>query len=506
MLGSDLMPRPAVTPENAIDAQLASIGGVRWDARIGERSAECWLTALLTMPAILRASVDRIQESHSATTVITGVEAIRDEHGEIVAIVATRDLLDAEHLRLMCDGARLDFETTHAALMSMGLMGSDEIRRLSGLLGGAIASPAAPATVTKAAPLPDHMAVMQSLIGRMRHVDQPGPFLEHACAELHAAMEHDAIVLYIADDQARLGSVAGRVIVAGRSAIPESGVRSMMRRLLVKTISQCDADVNAAGSAHVHPLVIDGDVVGILAAHPQDATADSTTDETQLLGAAAGNIAIYLSNVILYGDLNAMFLGTLEALTSAIDAKDRYTCGHSQRVAYLVEQLAVASGLDAATVARFHIAGLVHDIGKIGVPEHVLTKPGRLTEDEFRWIRRHPEIGERILRDIPHFQDIVEGVLHHHERWDGAGYPCGVAGESIPLVARMIGIADAFDAMTSTRTYRSALDRATVCQEIQRCAGSQFDPSLVMTFLSLDFRTYDSMVETHRTAAMRVVA
>jgi HD-GYP domain-containing protein (c-di-GMP phosphodiesterase class II) len=164
----------------------------------------------------------------------------------------------------------------------------------------------------------------------------------------------------------------------------------------------------------------------------------------------------------------------------------------------LTRQLAHAAGLDEATVARMHIAGLVHDVGKIGVSEQVLCKPGELTEDEYALIREHPRIGYRILRDIPRFEDILEGVLHHHERWDGAGYPDGIAGEDIPLVARLIALADAFDAMGSTRTYRSAMDCDAVLAELARGAGKQFDPNLVPLFLELDFTGYQRMVEGHQ--------
>ena len=149
-------------------------------------------------------------------------------------------------------------------------------------------------------------------------------------------------------------------------------------------------------------------------------------------------------------------------------------------------------------VGRMHIAGLVHDIGKIGLPEAVLTKPGKLTAEEFAWIRRHPEIGHRILKDIPQLHDILPGVLYHHERFDGRGYPEGIAGDDIPLVARLISLADAFDAMSSTRTYRATLSRPDVLKEIVDCAGTQFDPELAPIFVTLDFSEFDRMFAEHR--------
>ena len=139
------------------------------------------------------------------------------------------------------------------------------------------------------------------------------------------------------------------------------------------------------------------------------------------------------------------------------------------------------------------------------MPEAVLVKPGKLDAQEFAWIRKHPEIGYRILKDIPQLDDILPGVLYHHERWDGKGYPQGLAGESIPLVARLIGLADSFDAMSSNRTYRSALSRAQVLGEIEKCAGSQFDAELARAFLKLNFTTYDKMSAEHQASEAQPV-
>ncbi|QYU66994.1 HD-GYP domain-containing protein [Leptolyngbya sp. 15MV] len=217
----------------------------------------------------------------------------------------------------------------------------------------------------------------------------------------------------------------------------------------------------------------------------------------QLMEAAAGFTAAFLENARLYRDQEAMFLGSLRALTAAIDAKDRYTCGHSERVAYLARELALASGMTDAQAQRVHLSGLLHDVGKIGVPEAVLCKSGRLTEQEFDLVKKHPRIGHDILKGIPMLEDILPGVLHHHERFDGKGYPVGLVGTSIPVVARMLALADTFDAMSSTRSYRGALPRDKVLDEIRSKAGEQFDPELTRVFLSLDLAAYDEMVARH---------
>jgi HD-GYP domain-containing protein (c-di-GMP phosphodiesterase class II) len=246
----------------------------------------------------------------------------------------------------------------------------------------------------------------------------------------------------------------------------------------------------------------DGRLIGIVAAGGKGVTdPDVTSSEIRFLKAAAELIGVYHENVARFGEQRNMFLGTLRALTAAIDAKDPYTRGHSDRVALLAGQIADALGLGQAAVEQFRVAGLVHDVGKIGVPEAILCKCGRLDEAEFAAIKRHPEIGHGILKAIPGLADVLPGVLHHHERWDGRGYPHGLAGEAIPLVARVLALADTFDAMSSDRSYRRRLSREQVLAEIGRCAGTQFDPGLVGRFTGLAFDAFDAMLAAPTLAA-----
>jgi HD-GYP domain-containing protein (c-di-GMP phosphodiesterase class II) len=189
-----------------------------------------------------------------------------------------------------------------------------------------------------------------------------------------------------------------------------------------------------------------------------------------------------------------MFAGTVHALIRAIDAKDPYTRGHSDRVAVFAQLLARAAGLPDDMVARSYLCGTVHDLGKIGVPEAVLCKPGRLTDEEFARIKEHPTIGHRILADIPHLQEVLPGVLEHHEKWDGTGYPGRLTGEAISLLGRVVCVADCFDAMTSARVYRPARPVAEVLEEIRRCAGTHFDPALAEAFARIPVATLESIV------------
>ncbi|MFG0275715.1 MAG: HD-GYP domain-containing protein [Phycisphaerales bacterium] len=221
---------------------------------------------------------------------------------------------------------------------------------------------------------------------------------------------------------------------------------------------------------------------------------DISSVDIKLVDAVADFLGVFHENVCRFQEQREMFLGTLHAMTGSVDAKDPYTRGHSDRVAHLAFDLAVASGMSRDESEQVRIAGLLHDVGKIGVPERVLLKAGRLDDAEFDALKRHPAIGHEILQGIRPMAPMLPGVLHHHERWDGRGYPHGLAGESIPRIARILALADAFDAMSSNRAYRDAMPREKVLGEIARCAGSQFDPQLAQLFVGLDFMRYDEMV------------
>jgi putative nucleotidyltransferase with HDIG domain len=229
-------------------------------------------------------------------------------------------------------------------------------------------------------------------------------------------------------------------------------------------------------------------LLGVVLALNCNDEGDYTSVDVQLLRAVADRVAAFLENQRLYDDLADLLMGLLHALVNSIDAKDQYTCGHSERVAFISRTLAHASGLSPVDCERIYLGGLLHDVGKIGVPDAILCKPGRLTKEEFDAMKKHPEVGARILSHVRQIADLIPGVLHHHERIDGRGYPYGLAGSGVPLLGRMICLADCFDAMTTDRTYRAALPLPTVLAEIRRCSGTQFDPELAERFLKLDLR------------------
>lgn len=208
-----------------------------------------------------------------------------------------------------------------------------------------------------------------------------------------------------------------------------------------------------------------------------------------------------MSNIVTLDDLHDM----VDALSAALDAKNSCMCGHSERVAELSLLLAKGLGLPPAEQQRIHIGAHLHDIGKIGVPDAILDKPGKLTDGEFVLIMQHPAIGSNIVSKVKIFHSVADIVRHHHERYDGRGYPDGLAGEAISLGARIVAVADAFDAMTSARPYRPARSIQEALEETLRCRGSQFDPRVVAVLVALAERNELRVTSCGDAAAVRVV-
>ena len=213
------------------------------------------------------------------------------------------------------------------------------------------------------------------------------------------------------------------------------------------------------------------------------------TVEASLLSSVAAILGIHAGNLDLYRQQAEFMSGVVQALTSAIDAKDPYTCGHSDRVARVSMRLAQELGCSEDVLKTIYLSGLLHDVGKIGIDDGVLRKPGRLTEAEFEHIKTHAEIGYRILKDIKQLDNILPVVRHHHECWDGTGYPHRLAGTNIPLMARIVAVADAFDAMSSDRPYRPGMPDAKLDKIMREGAGTQWDKEIVDAF----FRARDDI-------------
>jgi response regulator RpfG family c-di-GMP phosphodiesterase len=205
--------------------------------------------------------------------------------------------------------------------------------------------------------------------------------------------------------------------------------------------------------------------------------------QRKLLSIVGSRAAAAVENARLYEDLRATFQQTIQGLARAIDKMDRYTAGHSERVAIYATYLAVKLGLPPDVVEIVRQSALMHDIGKLGCVMN-LNKPGKLTQDEYEVFKRHPVYGREILDPIKFLHPLIPGVHLHHERWDGRGYPLGLKGNDVPLIARIISVADTYDAMTSDRAYRRALPHEVAVGEIERCSGTQFDPEVSNSFTS----------------------
>ncbi|MEW6619537.1 MAG: HD-GYP domain-containing protein [bacterium] len=231
------------------------------------------------------------------------------------------------------------------------------------------------------------------------------------------------------------------------------------------------------------PLLIKDRVIGVVEAINKIGDEGFSTADLELLQAMANQEGIAIENAKLYEDLKELFFNSIKALVTTIEAKDPYTRGHSERVMQYSQAITMKLNLNENEKETIRLAGLLHDIGKIGINESIIKKPGRLTEEEFAEVKRHPGIGKEIIKPIKQLDAIIPGVFQHHERYDGKGYPSGVKDVEISLMGRILAIADTFDAMTSDRPYRQGLPHQQALDELKEQAGFQFDPDVVKAFL-----------------------
>jgi putative nucleotidyltransferase with HDIG domain len=226
------------------------------------------------------------------------------------------------------------------------------------------------------------------------------------------------------------------------------------------------------------PIRVDGRVWGVLNLEEADPGAFDETDAT-LIRIVADQLGVALHRITIYQELEHALVTTLTVLGAAMEVRDAYTALHEEAVAELAASIAGHMGLDPAEQRAIRYAALTHDLGKLSVPTEILQKPGPLDAGEWLIMRRHTIVGAEMLARIPFFEGVVSLVRGHHERWDGSGYPDGLAGPSIPIGARILCVCDSYNAMTTNRPYRSALSVQAALGELRRCTGSQFDPQVV---------------------------
>jgi putative nucleotidyltransferase with HDIG domain len=340
-------------------------------------------------------------------------------------------------------------------------------------------------------------------LGEVLRVNRPvSAILEQVCGELLQTVGADAAAAYLPGAE----GVASESIIAGRLPFRAEDLPQVVAHLLdlmgtdgpsagisgsVIVNNHCQDDPVLSGVSIALDRIVmvpltdgQGRRGALLAANREDLEFGSP--DAKLIRSAASATSIFIENQRLFRELQELMLDLVRSLVSSVDAKDPYTCGHSERVAITCRCLAEAIGLSPDEVQTVYMAGLLHDIGKIGTPEQILRKEGRLEPEERLVIQRHPVIGGRILAGIGKLDSIRDAVLYHHERIDGNGYPSGLKGDQVPLLARIVGLADAFDAMTSNRPYRPMLPLDEVRREIERNSGTQFDENLAKVFLNLD--------------------
>ena len=234
-----------------------------------------------------------------------------------------------------------------------------------------------------------------------------------------------------------------------------------------------------------YPLIVQKKIIGVIEAiNKKDGL--FTNKDLEIISLISSSAAVALQNAFLYRELEELFKGTITSLANSVEAKDPYTSGHVNRVTKFSLEIGKRIGLKGEDLRACELAAILHDIGKIAIPDSILKKPDKLTDEEYEIMKTHVYHGARILNPIPGMKNVIPAVLHHHERWDGKGYPMGLKGEEIPLIARIITITDSFDAMNSDRPYRKRLPPEVIEKELKEKAGFQFDPRLIDVFLEIE--------------------
>ncbi len=235
----------------------------------------------------------------------------------------------------------------------------------------------------------------------------------------------------------------------------------------------------------VIPLKVYDDFVGVLNLYSKDPTRNFTLEDLDKAAIISTSVAIALKNADMFTEMEETVIDVISTISKIVEAKDKYTEKHSESVAEIAVKIGRRLNLQKDELNNLYIAGLMHDIGKISIPDSVLQKPGKLNNEEMEIIKTHPTVGAEILKHIRKLAPVKEAILYHHERYDGKGYPEGRAGKDVPLNARILSIADAFEAMTSDRPYHKGLKREEAIKELMRNRGSQFDPELVDILLGI---------------------
>ncbi len=432
---------------------------------------------------------------------------VRDRHRLIGAFVVefpTHEMMDEEHFARLCSRLELDLQVMRNYAHLSCRYAADEASHVQDMFTLFLhdqqrnqdANQALTSLSMNLAGTYEELSLLYHISSTMKVSQEPTSFLQDVCDELREVMGVETVLAVVHDTRMRMDNDI--LVRSGFDEIDSKQLRLLGAAYVLPQLQDpssmvLDNAFNSDGNSFVVrgvrsliavPLSVEREVIGLLMAVNKSGEFDSY--DAKLISSIAGQSSVFLANHRMYAELQELLVGVLQALTESIDAKDPYTCGHSRRVAEIAHRIAQAMGLPALRIQQIYLAGLLHDVGKIGIPEAILCKNGRLTDTEYTIIQQHPSIGAKILRRIRNLEPIIAGVLSHHERLDGRGYPNGLSGHDIPLEGRILCLADSWDAMTSQRTYREAMSLDRAIEEIRRCAGVQFDPELVRLFLDWD--------------------
>jgi HD-GYP domain-containing protein (c-di-GMP phosphodiesterase class II) len=428
--------------------------------------------------------------------------------GAAIACFPTREMCEEEQMARMCDRLKVDRQVVAGAASREFRHHADEaddlLRVVEWLLADEQSSQVAQNELrnlsTNLASTYEELSLLYRVSRSMKVSQGTDEFVQNVCDELLDVMNISAAAAVV---YGYGSSTTDQVAVAGDLGMDGSDIKYLLtsriapsfgRELHATVDNQFAADetgpaCEAVSNVIAIPLVVEGKLIGALMGLNR-VEGDFDSVDLKLISSIAQQAEVFLANSRLYADMQDLLMGVLHALTATIDAKDRYTCGHSQRVALISKRLAEESGFSAGRIRQLYLAGLLHDIGKIGVSEAILCKEGKLTDEEYEEMQTHPVLGARILDGIRQLDDVVVGILYHHERPDGRGYPHGLRGDDVPFEGQIVGLADCFDAMTSDRTYRKALPLDVAIEEIRKNTGTQFNAKLVEKLLSLDLEAF----------------
>lgn len=327
---------------------------------------------------------------------------------------------------------------------------------------------------------------LSATIGNERHINR---LCEKTVEEVRRTLGAATVTILLCEEH------SGDLVTAASSGAGSNGARSRVKAgsgllwQVMKNGKPLQIPGKRSGGARNAPAGIAAPLktreknLGVIYALGAPDARDFTARERALLSSIASQAAVALDNATLYHDLENLFVGIAWSFAAALDAKSPWTAGHSKRVTQYSVAIAEQMNMTPEFLHSVRTCGLLHDIGKIGISERILDKPAAISRAEHKKIAEHATQGAKILEHIDTFQPLLPGIRHHHEKWDGSGFPDGLEREEIPLLARVLTVADSYDAITSDRPYRGKRSRFDAIAEIKRCAGTQFDPAVVEAFV-----------------------